>query len=476
MLETIREFAREQLEASDEAKEIRRAHRMFYLQLAETAEAQFNGPEQLVWLERLTGDHENLRTALRFTLDQGDAEAALRLSAALWRFWFWRGHLKEGRGWLEQALTISQGVESSARARALGCLGFLTSNQGDFARAEAWCTQGLELAQRLNDRESQAIAFMGLGHAATWGGDPALAQRRFEQSLALYRELGDEWGIATTLTYLGNIAFFGAEYSVARVLLEEALGLFRKISQTWGIAVALYSLGLALLSQREDYLLARAYLQEALEILRGLGDLRGLIRVAAGLGRLALDKHDLAMARVHWQEGLLLAQEVGDQWAVAHCIDGFASLSALERRTDLAARLFGAADGLRERLDARLPLAFQDWRDRELAVARSSLSDVAFEAGFREGRGLTLDQTLALLDAFERDRISQATNSGTLPLTAREIEVLGLLATGLTNAQIAEKLFVSPTTVNAHLRNIYGKLGVKSRTAAARFAVESGLA
>jgi DNA-binding CsgD family transcriptional regulator len=315
---------------------------------------------------------------------------------------------------------------------------------------------------------------MGLGHAATWAGDPVLARRRLQQSLDLYRGLGDEWGTATTLIYLGNIAFFGAEYAAARLLLEEALGLCRKTGQTWGAAVALYSLGLALLSQREDYQAARAHLQESFDILKGLGDLRGLIRVEAGLGRFALDKHDLPMARVHWHEGLFLAQEVGDQWAVAHCIEGFAGLAVLEHQPEIAARLFGAADGLRERLYAGLPLAFQAWRDRELVLARSSLGELAFKAAFEKGRQLNLDQALALVDTPTRDA-SRAANSSAVSLTAREIEVLRLLATGLTNAQIAEALFVSRTTINAHLRNIYGKLGVKSRTAAARFAAESDL-
>jgi DNA-binding CsgD family transcriptional regulator len=296
----------------------------------------------------------------------------------------------------------------------------------------------------------------------------------FEQSLALFRALGDEWGTAITLTYLGNIAFFAADYAAARPLLEEASTLFRKIGQTWGIGVALYSLGLAILSERKGDPMARTHLLEAFEILKGLGDWRGLIRVAAGLGRIALDEHDLSMARAHWYEGLSLAQEVGDQWAVAHCLDGFAGLFALQRQPSLAARLFGAADGLRERIEAGLPPAFQAWRDRELPLARSALGDLAFEAAFAEGRRLTLDQALALLDTPAPEAPLTA-KPAALPLTAREVEVLRLLATGLTNAQIAANLVVSPTTVNAHLRNIYGKLGVTSRTAATRLAVEHSL-
>jgi predicted ATPase/DNA-binding CsgD family transcriptional regulator len=477
MLETIREFARQQLEASGEAEAVRRAHGLFFLQWAETAETRLNGPEQEVWLERLANDHDNLRAALRFALDDdgGDADAAVRLCAALWRFWFWRGYLSEGRRWFEQALAASRDIESPARAKALSVAGFLAGNQGDYVRAEALCEEGLRLARRLNDEPALAAAQFGLAHAASWGRDPLKARTLFEQSLTHFQAAGDEWGAATTLTYLGNIAFFAADYGRARPLLEEASALFRKLGQAWGIAVALYSLGLAILSQRKGDPTARACLQESLEILKRLGDLRGLIRVAVGLGRIALDRHDLPIARTHWHEGLSLAQEVGDQWAVAHCLDGFAGLHALQRHPDLAARLFGAADGLRERIQAGLPPAFQAWRERELPLARSALGESAFAVAFAEGHQLTLEQALTLLDTPTPES-ARVPTPASAPLTVREIEVLRLLATGLTNAQIAEKLVVSPTTINAHLRNIYSKLDVTSRTAAARIALENGLA
>jgi ATP/maltotriose-dependent transcriptional regulator MalT len=418
-----------------------------------------------------------LRAALRFALDDdgGDADAAVRLCAALWRFWFWRGYLSEGRRWFEQALAASRDIESPARAKALSVAGFLAGNQGDYVRAEALCEEGLRLARRLNDEPALAAAQFGLAHAASWGRDPLKARTLFEQSLTHFRASGDEWGAATTLTYLGNIAFFAADYGRARPLLEEASALFRKLGQAWGIAVALYSLGLAILSQRKGDPTARACLQESLEILKRLGDLRGLIRVAVGLGRIALDRHDLPIARTHWHEGLSLAQEVGDQWAVAHCLDGFAGLHALQRHPDLAARLFGAADGLRERIQAGLPPAFQAWRERELPLARSALGESAFAVAFAEGHQLTLEQALTLLDTPTPES-ARVPTPASAPLTVREIEVLRLLATGLTNAQIAEKLVVSPTTINAHLRNIYSKLDVTSRTAAARIALENGLA
>jgi predicted ATPase/DNA-binding CsgD family transcriptional regulator len=475
MLETIREYARDQLELSGEAEVVRRGHCDLFRQMAQTAEAHFNGPEQGLWLDRLEADHDNLRAALRFALDRGDAGTALQLGGALWRFWFWRGYISEGRRWLEQALAASPGAESPARARALCCAGFLAGNQGDFARAEVLCTEGLRLAQRLNDRPGLAAAYLGLGHAASWGRDPGRAQAPFEQGLALYRALGDEWGTATILAYLGNIAWFAADYARARGLLGEAAELFRKSGQAWGMAVTQYSLGLAIVSEHKGDPTAAVHLREALALLKPLGDLRGQIRVAVGLGRVALDNHDLALARSHWHEALALSQEVGDQWGLSNCFDGFASIYALQRQPELAARLFGAGDGLRERLAAGLPPAFQSWRERELPLARSALGAAPFAAAYAEGRQLTREQALSLLDT-PTPETARAAKSARVPLTAREIEVLRVLAEGLTNAQIAEKLVVSATTINAHLRNIYGKLGVTSRTAAARFAVENGLA
>jgi predicted ATPase/DNA-binding CsgD family transcriptional regulator len=474
MLETIHTYAREQLIASGEAEESERAHFEYHLRFAETAEIQLNGPKQIVWLERLASEHDNLRAGLRFILDQNHAEDALRLCVTLWRFWFWRGHLSEGRGWLEQALRAGSRGDSLMRARSLSCAGFLASNQGDFTQAEALCEEGLHMGQRLNDPSSKALALMGLGHASSWGRDSVRARAMFEQSLAHYRDLGDEWGTATVLTYLGNVAFFNADYVAARALLEEASTLFRKTGQTWGMGVALFSLGLAILSKHKGDTRARALLQEAFENLNALGDLRSLIRVAVGLGRIALDTGELQLARAHWHEGFSLAQEVGDKWAIAHCLDGFAGLATLEHQPELAARLFGAADGLRDHIGAGLPPAFQAWRERELPIARSALGDRAFDTAFAEGRRLTLDRALALLDTPAPDA-PRTSKPEAVPLSTREIEVLRLLAEGLTNAQIAEKLVISPTTVNAHLRHIYVKLDVTSRIAAARFAVEHGL-
>jgi predicted ATPase/DNA-binding CsgD family transcriptional regulator len=474
MLETIREYAAEQLEASGEAERTRRAHCEFYLALAETGAAWLAGPEQGLWLEKLALDHDNLRSALRFALEH-EPDWALRLSAALWFFWFVHGHLTEGRRWLEQAIAAPPHSRSLVRALVYARAGFLASNQGDYARAEALCAEGLRLARQAGDRTVQAAALLGLGHAATWGRESSQARALFEECLALYRALGDEWGLAVTLTYLGNIAFFGRDFAAARPLLEEASALFHQLREAWGLAVSSYSLGLALLSQRRGDPAAGAHLREAELILRRLGDLRGLIRIASGLGRLALDTHDLALARSHFHEGLSLSQEVGDKWGIANCLDGFAGLYVLQGQAELAARLFGVAEGQREQIGAGLPPAFQAWRERELSMVRTTLGQAPFAAAIAAGRQLTLEQALNLLDR-PMPEVRDALESAAVALTGREVEVLRLLAAGLTNAQIAERLVVSPTTVNAHLRNIYGKLGVTSRLAAARFALDHGLA
>jgi len=471
MLETIREYALEQLEASGEAGAVRRAHAEHFVALTESAEGQLTGPEQAVWLGRLEADHDNIRAALQWALDGGSGNVALRLSGALWRFWFWRGHMSEGRRWLDRALTVSGQPDPAARVKALTGAGFLAANQSDYRRAEALCGEGLQLAQQLNDKPSLALALFGLAHTANWGRDYARARSLFEQSLALYRELNDAWGIAVALAYLGNVLYFQADYDTARLHFDEALRLFREQHQVWGIGFTLYGRGLAALGQR-DNAAARRYLEESSTILRRIGDHRGLIRVNAGLGRVALDANHLIEARAQILEALTLAREVGDQWSATVCLDTLAGVCARGRRPDVAARLLGSAEALRERLGAVLPPAMSELRDRDLPLARAQLSEPEFARWWAEGRTLTLDEAVR---EFESAKIIETAKTAAGHLTAREIEVLRLVADGLTDPQIAERLVLSIRTVNAHLRSIYNKLDVNTRTAAAKWAMENGL-
>ncbi len=286
MLETIREYALEQLETSGEASEVRRRHAEFYLALAEHAEPRIrSGREQREWLARLEVEHDNLREALDRSLAAASGvETALRLAGTLRWFWWTRGHLTEGRNWLERALAAGSGASASLRANALHGSGGLAWSQGAFDRSETLLAESLALRRGLGDRAGIASSLAGLAHIARDRRDYDRAVVLFEECLALYRELGDRAGIADAVGDLGHIASLKGEYARAASLYAESLATFRELGDEAGIAWSLHNQGELACSQGAHER-AIVLLRESL-VLRGkLGDRAG---VADSLERVAV--------------------------------------------------------------------------------------------------------------------------------------------------------------------------------------------
>ena len=321
MLETIREYAAEELAASGEEPVLRRAHASYYLKLAEAAECELTGAHQKVWVDRLEREHDNLRGALRWSLDAGEIEMAARLSVALWRFWLWRGHLSEGRRWLDLVLIPGSAISFPTRARALVAAGFLASNQGDYRRAEELGTTGLTLAQQLGDKAVLAGALFGLANTLGRKANYAAARALHEESAGLYRELGDGWGIANSLAFFADVNWWNADYAAAHAQATEAQVLFRELDNTWGIAHTLCIMAFAETNQG-DLSSARYHFEESLALMKSLQDRRGTLRGFGGLGHLSLVKGDFAGAYVNWGECLKIARELGDRWSTATCLEG----------------------------------------------------------------------------------------------------------------------------------------------------------
>lgn len=470
MLQTIREYALECLAASEEAEEIQNAHAAYYLALAEEAEPKLTSAEQGMWLERLEVEDANLWSALSWSLQRGDRETVLRLGGALWRFWLARGHLNEGRRWLEDALAGDDGVPPSVRAKALNGAGVLAHYQGDYGRAAELCGESLQLSRRLEDKRGIASALDGLALVARTGGRYAAARGMYEEAREIFRELGDEWGIAHSLHYEGISVWQQGKHAEARPLLEESLKLYRGLGDRQGIAGVLHLLRVA----QDDPATARALCEESLAICREIGDRRGTARGLIGLGEVALGQGDYAAARAAYEESIAIFEELGDRWFLAVSMDGLAGVISAESRPAGAARLLGTAEALFEAIGAPLPPHCRPAHERTLAAIRARLDRENLAAAWAEGRTMTPEQAVA---ALEQPGVEPAAPSSLYPagLTRREVEVLRLVATGLTDAQVAEKLFISLRTVNAHLRSIYAKLGVGSRSAATRYAVEHEL-
>jgi len=239
VLETVREYAQERLDAAGELAAARRAHAHYYLELAERAAPALHGPDQRVWHSRLEREHDNFRAALRWLLDQGrpdsidaaaELEAALRLTGALGYFWYVRGYHSEGRRWLEETLSRASmerggaGMDSLARTRALIAAGPLLMVQAEYVRSRSVLTEAVALAEQQHDPTAIAEATTYLGHATTVAGDAVEGRRLLQEAVGRWEALGDPHGLGETLFYLGYAADVMGDVPAAAAYYTAALG------------------------------------------------------------------------------------------------------------------------------------------------------------------------------------------------------------------------------------------------------------
>ncbi len=485
MHETIREYGLEALIADQEMEMARRMHALYYLGLAEKVEPYLESTEQVRWLARLEHEHANLRTALDWLLEEREHALALRLGSALFRFWEARRYLREGRHVLERALASSQDVPAEVRVKALLVAGFLALQQGDFARGLTLGREAVALQQDLGDTRHLSLAHLLLGHITWANGDFAAACKHAEEGQAVARALDETATLAWLLDLQGLAALDQGEDDRAQALLEEGLLLHRKAGDWRGVVDALFFLG-RLYFTRGEMDRARTCNEEYLARSRKMGFRTGIASGLSFQGCFALQEGDITKAGELFQASLALLQEVNDSWTIASCLQRIGITVTGQRQMVEAARLWGAAESLCEALEVALPPIERAFVARAAADVRTALCNEAFEAAWAEGRAMTPEQVLATLPhtALSNSPPMKATRSAEtgrhqLPsssppggLTRREMEVLRLVAQGLTDAQIAEALVISPRTVNAHLRSIYRKLGITSRIAATRYALE----
>jgi predicted ATPase/class 3 adenylate cyclase/DNA-binding CsgD family transcriptional regulator/tetratricopeptide (TPR) repeat protein len=537
MLETIREFGLEELSESKELEATRSFHATYYLTLAEEAEPHLADLDTITWLERLEREHDNLRTVIEWSLEPGPGkeneqrrEMGLRLGGTLHQFWITFGHLSEGRIYLERVLEASSGVATTGRAKALVAAADLAFVQGDMDTMHFLADEALLICRQLGDRAGIAFCLYLLGMFATQRGEYVSASSHLEESVLLFRELGNRDRQAWSLWALGGLHFTRGEYGSARACYEEALALFRALNQKAAIVEMIAFIGVVLYVSLEDLLTARALLNEALMLSRELDDNtwnKWMLAMSLGFSaELALIQDDVNTARSQAEEALvllreheapkvqsllslsLLAQiqarqgnyaeargryaeiltlttEGDDKPDLLNCLEQFAEVVATQGEVALAARLWGAAESLRETLSSPRQPAYRAGYERAIAAARTHLSEQPFASAWAEGRTMTLDQVLVTAQHVARTTPTYAqhpTTAATKPssgypasLTAREVEVLRLLAQGLTDAHIADHLTISPRTVNSHLTSIYNKIQVSSRATATRYAIEHQL-
>jgi len=395
MLETIREYAREKLEASGEDALTRRAQAAYCLVLAEEDATEQGGADRPEWRELLALEHDNLRAGLEWLIETGDAEWGLRLGAALFRFWEAREYLAEGRVSLGKLLKIpGAAAPTKCRERVLFSAGALAAEQGDYSAASALMRDSLDIARQLRDKQGVAVSLNALAVVARDNGEIAEAHALFQESLGVWRELGDLKAIARSLSNLANVVAFQGDYARARSLYAESLSIFRGLGDRTGVAWSLNNQG-DVARDQGDFAAARALYEQGLAIFRELGDCWGTAGTLADLGNLARDERDCATAHSLYRESLKIFQQLEHKRGIARLLECFACSAVAQQQPERSLRLAGAAAALRKNIGAPLTCAEQAKLDTILDPARQALVDTTGATAWREGWNMPLEKTIA---------------------------------------------------------------------------------
>lgn len=354
-LEPIRQYARDKLNETGESNLIQDRHLNHYLRVAEEAEPYLFGARQQDWKNRLELDHDNSRVALAWSLESHQIEAGLKMAGALAWFWHSKGHLSEGKLWLEKILGSGIGTQGKERAKALRALSILSTGTGDYIRAKAFAESSIKLYREIGDHQGVGLALVDLGASLHHEGKEAEAIESCEEGLHLLRATGERWGIAYALLWLGDPLFRMGDIDRAATSFEESLRLTRELGDSYLMAWSLG--GLADVARlRADYKRATGMFIEALSLYQSSGDKNGPPFSLEALG--------------------LIAVALGD-----------------EKR---AARLWGAASAWREAINEPLALVYQRDYDASIAQARTQLGEEAYESAWAEGHAMSSDQAVAL--------------------------------------------------------------------------------
>jgi predicted ATPase/DNA-binding XRE family transcriptional regulator len=355
MLEPVRLYTKEKLEESEEVEEIRGRHAAYFLDLADHAGQELTRAEQAAWLDRLDREHDNLRATLSWLLEQNDADGGARLGWDLKWFWYVRGHLAEGRRWMERTLAREGALSPGGRAKALIVAAALASAQDDYEGHAALANEGLRQARQAGNREVLAMATYLAGHAAFGSGEHVRAATLSDESVALYHALGDRSGAGLAITVPAYVALAEADFAHAEQLLDESEKLLRAAGSWW-------------------HLTANLTIRATVTAMRG----------------------DHTRTVVLLRESLAIAPRLRDTQAVVYGLEGMAGALAMLGEGHRAARLFGAVDALRERTGSAITLSpWRELRERHLEALRTRLGAEELAAERAEGQAMTPEQAVA---------------------------------------------------------------------------------
>ena len=401
MLETIRQYAYEKLQSSGEALQWSQQHFYFFLHMAPAVEAKLQHDERGTWQKYLNAEHDNFRAALRWIAERGEIEPQLRLVVALIDFWRAQGYWREGRQYLEQALTTTgsrdAGLRSHWLARALFGAGYLAWLQSDYTAARPHLEASVRLWRELSNKGDLAYSLMNLAWVELQTGNYAVGQALAEESAALAREAGNNSVRGFALVYLGGLAFEQGDDVAGNRIFEEVLPVLREQGDKWNLAAALSWVGRRMYAQG-NFQQAASLGEEALTMWREIGEQSGVAWMLHNLGYVVYAQEDFAQASAYFRESLALWQEAGCPFGILMVLVGFAVLAISASRLRHAARLFGATNALLTAIGAKLYPLDQATYERQLAALRARLDVGAFAAAWEAGSTLSLEQAIALVE------------------------------------------------------------------------------
>ncbi|MFO7684138.1 MAG: BTAD domain-containing putative transcriptional regulator [Chloroflexota bacterium] len=427
LLETIRQYAQERLEAASEADRFRKRHLDYFKQLAVQAEKELARDDQVAWMKLLERELDNIRTALIWAREN-DVESGLRITTALWLFWD-NNYECEGEEWLAQLLPLANSVPPALKSRALWMRGRLNYYQGKVEYAHDLIKESITLSRKSGDQQELALGLHILGATTINSGE---GQPLLMESLALFRSLEDKLGIAEVLSRLAGIE---ENHEQAVLYLEEGESLYREAGHLAGIAELLCIYGGNMIHQENfDFEFVKHMLEEALAIEESLGSI-GMARSLMGLGNMYFRAGKYRQAYEYLERSLSISHQTGDRlynyWAynqlgyvllrmgkinqaqeifvknieqfkevniisgVVCSVEGLASLATHLGQFDRAVRLYAWADATLEITQDRRPRAEQADVDRDMAILQERMGKEVVVTAYTAGKLMTIEQVIA---------------------------------------------------------------------------------
>jgi predicted ATPase/DNA-binding CsgD family transcriptional regulator len=478
MLETVRQYAQEKLRAAGEWAELRDRHLDHFVRRTEEADRKLRGREQQLWLDGLETEYDNIRAALKWSLESGRIESGLRIGAALYQFWVIRDYVDEGSSWLEQLVAnADDAVAVTPRVNGLAYATLLAGIRGRTAAQVAYGREAVAVAREAGERARPALAMAlsAQGFGARAQGDYQTELGLAQEIIQLRRELGDPYMLGLALSLYAPTAMAAGEYGIAQEMLDEAMPLLRQSGDPYRIAMALNYTG-DLARCLGDYAPARQAYEESMAMLREVDAERDLASVMHNLGHSLLHLGQVEPARALFEQSLASHQVPQNREGLAECLIGFAALAILDDQLAEGARLLAAATAhARQHVTSRWAATRLE-HEHYVELARSGLGETQFQAAQEAGQNLSLEQAVAEAQALaQRAAAARRLRSQLEELTPREREVATLVARARSNDEIAAELVLSKRTVESHISSLYAKLGFEQRAQIVRWALDSGL-